>query len=148
MKKLLALMIAMGSISAVFAQSGYDHNRYDSRDQSRNVVLGRDDRGNQTRTDAYAYPSQRNDNRYDNRSNNQYGNRYDDRRRQEEIDRLNYDHDRRINDYRNDRSLNVYERNRRIDYAERERQGKLKSFVGGAAVGAVAGVLLGVLIGH
>lgn len=132
MKKIIAFAISFLSVAAIFAQSRNDrHDR--NYNESRDVVLGRD---HNSRHDVYNYPSQRNNDRYD------------EQRRREEMDRINHDYDRRINDYRNDRSLNVYERNRRIQQAENERNQKLKSFAGGAVVGAVAGVLLGMVLSH
>jgi hypothetical protein len=148
MKKIFAFAIAFLSVTALFAQSR--NNRYDRNyNESGNVVSGRDysshkyngysshnDNGYSSHNEVYNYPNQRNNDRYN------------DQRKREEMDRINSDYNRRINDYRNDRSINAYERDRRIREAENERSEKLRSFAGGAVVGAVAGVLLGMVLSH
>jgi hypothetical protein len=134
MKKLMALVLSMMSLSVVFAQSHSGrNNQYNNRQSSRDVVLNSRD----------GYSS---NNRYDNTVS--YNNGRDEDRRRQESDRINREYDSRINDYRNDRSINARERDYRINQAENERKEKLRSFTGGAVVGAVAGVLLGVLISH
>ena len=133
MKKLIVILIALGSISTLSAQKNWNNNHnkegYNNSRNSRNMdrkINGRD----------YAYSSAgERDHRTENAG------------RQREIERLNRDYDKRISGYRNDRFLNHRERERRIAQAERERSQKIKSFAGGAVVGAIAGVLLGVLIG-
>lgn len=133
MKKIFALLITMGSLTTVFAQDR-DHDRDKDRSFGRTETVRYDNRqpGYGQDRNSYGYPS----------------NDRNDRARQEELDRLNRDYDRRINDYRNDRNLSAYERDRRIQEAERERKEKAGSFAKGAIVGGVAGVLLGVLLGH
>ena len=150
MKKIIAFAIGLFSVTAIFAQSRND--RFGNYNDSRNVVVGRsydshnggynsNDYGYNSNSygynsNIYNYPSQRNDNRYD------------DQRRREQMDRINRDYDNRINDYRRDRSINAYERDRRIQQADYERNQKLKSFAGGAVVGAIAGVILGSVLSH
>jgi hypothetical protein len=148
MKKIIAFAITFLSVTAIFAQSRKDDRSYN---QSRQVILGND---HNSRNDSYA--SGRNNDRnvgYNQRNDRNDGyaqrnDRYSEQQRREEMDRVNSDYDRRINDYRNDRSINTYERDRRIYQAENERKEKLKSFAGGAVVGAIAGVLLGVVLSH
>jgi hypothetical protein len=136
MKKIITLAITLFSFTVMFAQSRNDRNdrndRYGNYSQSNDVWQRKDNNA----YNAYNYQTQR--------SNDRYG----EQRRREEMDRINRDYDRRINDYRNDRSVNVYERDRRIQQAENERRGKLKSFTGGAVVGVIAGVLLGTVLSH
>lgn len=169
MKKIIAFAVGLFSVTAIFAQSRNHNDRYGNYNESGNVVLGRNQ---DSHHNGYGYDSNngygshngyRSSNAY--RSNNGYNsqnghynynnypsqrrdNRYNDQRRREEMDRINGDYDRRIDEYRRDRSINTYERDRRIQQAQRERSEKLKSFAGGAVVGAIAGVLLGTVLSH
>jgi hypothetical protein len=149
MKKIIAFAVSFLSVTAIFAQSRNDHNNR-AYNESRQVILGS---GHGSANNGYGYPrsNDRNDvyaYGHGNDRYNQQRDRYEEQRRREEMDRVNSEYDRRVIDYRNDRSINNYERQRRIDQAERERKEKLKSFAGGAVVGAVAGVLLGVVLSH
>lgn len=139
-------MIMLGALNTAFAQSRSGKNDRWSRTQSRESVYNRNDSRYDTRDypgNPYGYGSNRNDRYGSSRNDDRY---YEERRRQEECDRINREYDNRIDAYRRDRSMNEYERNRRIEQEERQRKEKLKSFAGGAVVGAVAGVLVGILI--
>jgi Ni/Co efflux regulator RcnB len=140
MKKLFTFLLTVGSFTAVFAQ---DH-RGNDRDNNRNSSRYEQPRNNDV---AYNNPQSRgygNNTVYSNHAPaSRPGNDWE---RQQELDRMNRDYDRRITDYRNDRSLSSYERNRRINDVERERKEKSGSFAKGAVVGGIAGVLLGVLL--
>ena len=132
MKKLIVILIAAISFSAVSAQSR-DNSHYM---QDRRQVTQRDNHNynNANRSNDYAY-----------NNNNQWKN---DRDRQNAYDRMNKQYDQKINGYRNDRSLGANERDRRIREAGQERQQQSKSFGTGAIIGGVAGFLLGVLVSH
>jgi len=141
MKKIIAFTIGLFSVTVIFAQSHDRNDRFRNYNESGGIVLGRgydspNDRYGYNSPNVYNYPSQGNDNRYD------------EQRRREEMDRINSDYDRRVDEYRRDRSIDAYERDRRIQQTEYERREKLKSFAGGAVVGAVAGVLLGAVLNH
>jgi len=149
MKKIFILLLSLGSLSTVFAQS----NRYDGNpggySQSNDDHRDRDYRstGYDNRNGSYDNRNNGYDNRnggYDNRNSAPYDNRNvrNDRQRQQEIDRVNRDYDSRIDNYRRDRSISQYERNRRINDLERERSSKIKSFAGGLILGGVLGVIL------
>jgi hypothetical protein len=135
MKKIITLVIAFFSATALFAQwnDGGHNDHFGNYNNSGNSVSSRDGYSN---NNVYNYPVQ------------SYDHRYDDQRRKEDMDRMNGNYDRRINDYRNDRSIGVYERNRGYERGRYERNSNLKSFAGGAVVGAVAGVLLGAVLSH
>lgn len=131
MKKIFTLLVALIAFSATFAQrnTSNDHYTYDSR----NVRTNNNYNPNQDH--AIIIKSDNNQYRYNDRN-------YDNNRRAE-IERINRDYDRRINDYRNNRRMNAYERERNIARMEKERNDKLKAFGGGVLVGGILGVLLG-----
>ena len=99
MKKVFALVFALGAMTAVFAQRGYDH-----RDESRDVILG-----------------QQNRSIYDNPRNNSYGIR----ERDEQIQRIRRQYDWRIESVRRDRYLRNGERRRQIRFLENERDARI-----------------------
>ncbi len=141
MKKIFTLLVALVAFSTVFAQ----HNPQDNRRSSNDWNTPTDNRHYNNDNDGYYNDRQdhavviTNDhNRYqpDNR-------RYDDNNRRAEIEHINRDYDRRINDYRNNRRLNAYDRDRYIQRTERERSEKLKAFGGGALLGGIVGVIIG-----
>jgi len=136
MKKIFTLLVSLGTLGlgSAFAQYGsYSHNQRDSRNTGyQSTAYNQPNYGRNSNTVSYGH--------YDQQQNNRG---YNDRQRQEGIDRVNRDYDKRIGDYRNDRSLSSYERNRRIQMAERERNTQLKSFGGGVILGGILGVLIG-----
>ena len=103
MKKIFALAIALGTITAVFAQGGYD--RRDSRD----IVLGQPNRGG-------VY---NNDRGY----NNGY---YGVRERDEQIQRIRREYNWRIESVDHDRYLRKAEKRRQIRFLENERDAKIR----------------------
>jgi len=137
MKKLYILVIAMISVSSLFAQdrsrNNYGNEPY--RNDNKQWVYNQQNKGNADR--AYS-----NDDRYYNGRQQQM----QEKDRRAAIDRVNHDYDQRINRFRSDRSLNAYERNRRIAEAQRERQQKIGSFGKGMVTGAIVGLIAGVLL--
>jgi len=139
MKKIFTLLVALVTFSAVFAQHNYPYNngrqdnwnnQTDNRNYSNGGYYGdRPDHGIVITNDNGRYQS------------DDY--RYHDNSRRAEIDRINRDYDRRINDYRNNRKLNAYDRDRYIRMAQREKSNKLKAFGGGVLLGGILGVILG-----
>jgi len=138
MKKLFALMIAVTTVTVGFSQQGYPNNR--GNDNNRYTVSHQQNGGGYNQRDDHT-TSGNNDRRFNDR-------RVNDRQRQQEIDRMNRDYDRRVNEYRNDRRLSQRDRDRRIYEVEQERSSRVGNFGKGLAVGAVAGVLLGVILAH
>ncbi|RYY97144.1 MAG: hypothetical protein EOO11_11695 [Chitinophagaceae bacterium] len=111
MKKILTLALALVAFSAAsFAQS---------REAARDVVLGN---GNSS-----VY---RGNDRYDNRGNDRYDSRYDnnspERRRDDEIARINRDFDYRITQVRADRRLSNREEKRAVKTLEQQRKDALR----------------------
>ena len=102
MKKIFALVIALGAMTAVFAQRGYDN------DESRDVILGQPNRG--------VY---NNDRGYNNR-------RYDGRERDRQIQRIRREYNWRIESVRHDRYLRKGERKRQIRSLENERDARIR----------------------
>jgi len=137
MKKLYILVIAMISVSSLFAQdrsrNNYGNEPY--RNDNKQWVYNQQNKDNADR----AYSN--NDRYYNGR-----GQQMRERDRRAAIDRVNHDYDQRINQFRSDRSLNAYERNRRIAEAQRERQQKIGSFGKGIVTGAIVGLIAGVLL--
>lgn len=103
MKKVFALVFALGAMTAVFAQGGYDR-----RGESRDVILGQ-----QNRT---VY---NNDRGY----NNGY---YGTRDRDAQIDRIKREYDWRIEAVQRDRYLRKAERKRQIRFLENERDARIR----------------------
>jgi len=99
MKKVFALVFALGAMTAVFAQGGYGRN------ESRDVILGQPNR-----------------NVYDhNRNGNYYG-----MDRQAEINRINQEYNWRIQQIQHDRYLRRSERRRQIRFLEAERDQRIR----------------------
>lgn len=136
MKTLFTFLLTVGSLTSVLAQDRYDNDKPDDRYNRRTEAVAANNRQRPAdRTTVYNQPSPAQRDR-------------EERARQQEVDRINRDYDRRVDDYRKDRSLSPYERDRRIAQAEQERKEKTNSFIKGAVAGGIAGVLLGVLISH
>jgi hypothetical protein len=105
MKKVFALVLALGAMSAVFAQRGYDHGN-----ESRDVILGQQNRS--------VYNNNRNNDGY-----------YSSRERDEQIDRINRTYNWKIESVRNDRHLRNAEKRREIRFLENERDTKIREVV-------------------
>src|ERR1043165_2580901 len=102
MKKILTLLIAVGAV--IGAQAQYSHPYPDGRDNDRDVILG-----------------QRNDRSYDN--NSRYNYSFSARERDEQINRINREFDKRIRDIQRDRRLRYDEKSyqtRRLEDQRRE----------------------------
>jgi hypothetical protein len=102
MKKVFTLLLSLGAMTAVFAQRGHD------RDQSRDVILG-----------------QQNRTIYDNDRRGDYGN-YNDRDKQEQIQRIYREYNWKIESVRRDRYLRNSEKKREIRSLENERDSKIR----------------------
>jgi hypothetical protein len=139
MKKFFTLLIALTAFSAVFAQSKMSYNNHSSNNWNTPVDnrIYNDNDGYYNDRPDHAIVITNDNKRY------QKNNHYNDYDRRAEVERINRDYDRRINDYRNNRRLNAYERNRSIQMAEKERSDKLKAFGGGVLLGGILGVLIG-----
>jgi hypothetical protein len=103
MKKVFALVLALGAMTAVFAQRGYDH-----RDESRDVILGQPAPGVYNNNRGY---------------NNGY---YGVRDRDEEIRRINNEYNWKIESVRHDRYLRKAEKRRQIRFLENERDARIR----------------------
>ena len=137
MKKLYILVIAMISVSSLFAQ-----------DRSRNNY-GNEPYWNDNKQWVYNQQNKDNADRAYSNNDRYYNGRQQQMRERDKraaIDGVNQDYDQRINQFRSDRSLNVYERNRRIAEAQRERQQKIGFFGKGIVTGAIVGLIAGVLL--
>ena len=105
MKQILTLLLALGAIASVQAQS----SRYPDRNDSRDVILG-----------------DRNDRVYDN--NSRYGNNtysFGARERDQQIDRINRDYDRRIRQVEKDRWMRSYEKRQQVQRLEVQRRNEI-----------------------
>lgn len=100
MKKIFALVLAIGAMTAVFAQGGYD------RRESRDVVLGQGNRS--------IYNERSNDNRFSTRD------------RDEQIDRIRRQYDWKIESVRRDRYMRNGEKRRQIRSLENERDARIR----------------------
>jgi len=138
MKKIFTLLVALVAFSAVFAQNNTSYyNRSSNNWNKQPDSRGYDNNGYHNDRPDHAVVIT-NDNRYQPDNH-----KYDDNYRRAEIDRINHDYDRRINDYRNNRRLNVYERDRYIQMAQKEKNDKLKAFGGGVLLGGILGAIIG-----
>ena len=109
MKKVFALVFALGAMTAVFAQGGYDR-----RGESRDVILG------QQNGSVY-----NNDRGYSN--NRGYKNGYSSiRERDAQIDRIRREYEWRIQSVQRDRYLRKAERKRQIRFLENERDARIR----------------------
>lgn len=107
MKKVFALVIALGAMTAVFAQRGYDR-----RDESRDVILGQGNRsvyGNNNRG-------------YNNGS-------YSKRERDEQIQRIRRQYTWKIESVQRDRYLRKAEKKRQVRFLEKERDAKIREVI-------------------
>lgn len=104
MKKILALVIALGTMTAVFAQRGYD-----PREESRDVILGQPNRG--------VYNNDRS-------HNNRY--HYSIRERDQQIQRIRREYKWRIESVQHDRYLRKAEKRRQIRFLENERDARIR----------------------
>jgi len=105
MKKLFALAIALGAMTSIFAQRGYDR-----REDSRDVILGQQNRS--------VYNNNRNNDGY-----------FSSRERDEQIERINRHYNRKIQSVKNDRYLRNGEKRREIRFLENERDVKIREVV-------------------
>lgn len=103
MKKVFALVIALGAMTAVFAQRGYDH-----RDESRDVILG-----------------QQNRNVYDNHNDGYYSSSEKDA----QIQRITREYNWKIESVQRDRYLRKAERKRQIRFLENERNARIREVI-------------------
>ena len=114
MKKVFALVFALGAMTAVFAQGGYDH-----RNESRDVILG------QNRN---VYDNDRDHDRDDRYNNNRgYNNGYySTRDRDAQVDRIRREYNWKIESVERDRYLRRGERRRQIRFLENERDARIR----------------------
>lgn len=103
MKKVFALILALGAITAVFAQNGHDR-----RDESGDVILGQPNR--------VVYNNDRGYN------NGYYSTRY----RDEQIQRIRREYNWKIQSVQHDRYLRRADRKRQIRFLENERDAKIR----------------------
>lgn len=103
MKKVFALVFALGAMTAVFAQGGYDH-----RNESRDVILG-----------------QQNRTVYDN-DHGYHNGYYGTRDREEQIDRIRREYNWKIESVERDRYLRRGEKKRQIRFLENEREARIR----------------------
>jgi hypothetical protein len=163
MKKLIVLLIASVSFTAAFSQQdnyrnhkGEGNATYTDRsahEQNSQYARHNDDRDhkdgyNQSRYEDDQSYYHNNGTRQSEYGASQRDRRYDEYNRQQEINRINRECDEQVYRYKNDRSMSRYERNRMIHRVQIERSEKIKSFGGGALIGAVAGFVLGTLVSH
>ena len=137
MKKMFTLLLSLISFSALFAQ--YDKPYNDRRDNDR-IAAYNDQRCNDNVD--YNRPNRAVDMRTGDGRWGDYD-RMSDRDSRSEIDRLNRDYDRRIDDYRNNRRIREWERQREIDRLKKEKAARLKNLGAGVLIGGVLGVLIG-----
>jgi hypothetical protein len=106
MKKLFTLIIAVFSLSAVFAQYGHqDRDRNYDRGQS-SVIIERDNHS------GYDRDYNRNDNRY---------------MMHNLVEKINWKYDRRIADVQNDPFIRPWKKDRIINNLDRERREEIRS---------------------
>ena len=105
MKKVFALVLALGAMTAVFAQRGYDHGN-----ESRDVILGQQNRS--------VYNN--------NRGNDGY---YSSKERDEQIERINRSYNWKIQSVRNDRYLRKSEKKREVRLLENERDARIREVI-------------------
>jgi hypothetical protein len=103
MKKIFALVVALGAMTAVFSQS-----RHDRRDESRDVILGQPNNGVYNNDRGY---------------NNGY---YSTRDRDEQIQRIRRQYAWRIESIEHDRYLRRAEKKRQIRFLENERDARIR----------------------
>jgi hypothetical protein len=106
MKKVFALVIALGAMTAVFAQ-----RKYDRRDESRDVILGQGNRNVHTNNRGY---------------NNGYMSA---RERDEQIQRIRRQYNWKIKSVQRDRYLRKAEKKRQIRFLENERDARIREVI-------------------
>jgi hypothetical protein len=104
MKKVFTLLFALGAMTAVFAQRGYDR-----REESRDVILGQPNRSV-----------------YDNPRNDGY---YSTRERDADIQRIAREYNWRIESVQHDRYLRRSEKKRQVRSLEMERDARIREVV-------------------
>ena len=109
MKKVFAMVIALGAMTAVFAQRGYDR-----RDESRDVILGQGN-SNVYKGNSSVY----NDRGYNNGS-------YNIRERDEQIQRIRREYNWRIESVQRDRHLRKAEKKRQVRFLENEKNARIR----------------------
>jgi hypothetical protein len=109
MKKVFAMVIALGAMTAVFAQRGYDR-----RDESRDVILGQGN-SNVYKGNSNVY----NDRGYNNGS-------YNIRERDEQIQRIRREYNWRIESVQRDRHLRKAEKKRQVRFLENEKNARIR----------------------
>jgi hypothetical protein len=104
MKKIFALVVSLGAMTAVFAQ-------YDHRSESRDVILGQPNRGvyNNDRDHTNGY--------------------YSTRDRDEQIQRIRRQYAWRIESLEHDRYQRTAEKKRQIRFLENERDAKIREVI-------------------
>jgi hypothetical protein len=100
MKKIFTLVVALGAMTAVFAQ-------YDHRSESRDVILGQPNKG--------VYNNDRG-----------YNNGYSTRDRDEQVQRIRREYAWRIESVEHDRHLRRAEKKRQIRFLENERDARIR----------------------
>ena len=138
MKKIFTLFIALISFSVLFAQRNSSYNNYPSNNWNTTDKRHYNDRNDDYYNNRTDHAVVIRDDRYQHNDCN-----YNDNYRRKQMENINRDYDRRINDYRYNRKMNAYERQRQIEILQRERNDKLKAFGGGVLIGGILGVLLG-----
>ena len=107
MKRVFALVIALGAMTAVFAQRGYDR-----RDESRDVILGQGNR-----------------NVYGNNNRGYNNGSYSIRERDEQIQRIRRQYNWKIESVERDRYLRKAEKKRQIRFLENERDARIREVI-------------------
>ena len=107
MKKVFTLIFALGAVTAVFAQGGYNH-----RDESRDVILGQGNR-----------------NVYNNNDRGYNNGYYSIRDRDAQIDRIRREYNWRIESVQRDRYLRKAEKKRQIRSLENERDARIRDLI-------------------
>lgn len=97
-------MLALGSMTAVFAQRSYDR-----RDESRDVILGQGNR-----------------NVYNDRHNNDH---FSARERDEQVQRIRRQYNWKIESVQHDRYLRKAEKKRQVRFLENERDAKIREVI-------------------
>ena len=104
MKKILTLLFAVGAVAV--AQAQYSHSYPDGRNNDRAVILG-----------------QRNDRPY---GNSNYGYSFSERERDQQIDRINREYDKRIRQVQRDRWMRTNEKQYQIRRLEEQRRQEIR----------------------
>jgi hypothetical protein len=112
MKRILILMLALGSLSTAFAQR--------SRSESRDVILGRDNSRTVYGNDDRRVGTYGNNDRYG--SDRRYGNYSLD----DQIRRINREYDWKIRNVQNDRRLRNGEKRRQVRMLEQQRDSEIR----------------------